>query len=85
VATLANASRELSVGLDEINAAMTQLDQTTQQNAAMSEETSAASHSLEREAQALTQSVGYFRFGEDTTEAAETWAARPDMAHQAHA
>lgn len=85
VATLANASRELSVGLEEINAAMTQLDQATQQNAAMSEETSAASHSLEREAQALTQSVGYFRFGEDTPESAETWTDSPDAAQKVRA
>ena len=75
VATLATASRELSAGLDEINSAMTQLDQTTQQNAAMFEETSAAHHELEREAKALAESAGRFRFGEGDAMADAGWQA----------
>ncbi|MBB5220226.1 methyl-accepting chemotaxis protein [Amaricoccus macauensis] len=61
VAEIANSSREQSVGLSEINAAVGQLDQVTQQNAAMVEESSAASHSMRAEAEALTNLVAQFQ------------------------
>jgi len=81
VATLATASRELSSGLDEINAAMTQLDQTTQQNAAMFEQTSAAHHELEREAKALADSAGRFRFGEGDAMGDAAWQTPAEQSH----
>jgi methyl-accepting chemotaxis protein len=49
------------VGLDEVNRAINQMDQVTQQNAAMVEETTAASHSLLNEAATLAQLAGRFR------------------------
>ena len=61
VAEIANASREQSVGLSEINAAVGQLDQVTQQNAAMVEETTAASHAMRAEAEALSRLVAQFQ------------------------
>lgn len=64
VSEIAVSSREQSVGLGEINAAVNQLDQVTQQNAAMFEQTTAASHALNREAEALTGSMGRFRIAE---------------------
>ena len=61
VSEIAVASREQSSGLAEINAAINQLDQVTQQNAAMFEETTAASHALTRSAEDLAQTTARFR------------------------
>jgi methyl-accepting chemotaxis protein len=58
---IAASSREQAVGLDEVNRAINQMDQVTQQNAAMVEETTAASHSLQHEAETLAQLAGRFR------------------------
>lgn len=63
VGEIAVSSREQSAGLAEINEAVNQLDQVTQQNAAMFEETTAASHALTREAQTLSQTMGRFNTG----------------------
>lgn len=71
VSNLATSSREQSTGLDEINTAMNQLDQTTQQNAAMFEETTAATHALEREASALSDSTKKFSFAGQGARAAQ--------------
>ncbi|MFN0115745.1 MAG: methyl-accepting chemotaxis protein, partial [Paracoccaceae bacterium] len=61
VSEIAASAREQSVGLGEINTAVNELDQVTQQNAAMFEQTSAASHSLTREADALASTTARFR------------------------
>ena len=55
------ASREQSAGLQEINTAVNAMDHGTQQNAAMVEESTAASHSLATEAASLTALLGQFR------------------------
>jgi methyl-accepting chemotaxis protein len=65
VAEIAASSVQQSSGLAEINVAMTQLDQVTQQNAAMFEETSAASHALRQESQSLLQLMEQFRTGSE--------------------
>lgn len=67
VRNMTSSAQEQSVGLDEINTAMNQLDQATQQNAAMFEETSAATQSLEKEAGMLTDSTKQFSFSEEHT------------------
>lgn len=64
VSEIAVSSREQSAGLAEINSAMNQLDQVTQQNAAMFEQTTAASHALTREAESLTATMERFQTGE---------------------
>lgn len=61
VAEIANSSREQSIGLSEINTAVSQLDQVTHQNAAMVEDSTSASHAMRAEADGLTQLVGQFR------------------------
>lgn len=61
VAAIVEASREQATGLQEINTAVNTIDQGTQQNAAMVEETSAASHSLAKEAEELFQQLSKFR------------------------
>uniref|UniRef100_UPI0026381C7A methyl-accepting chemotaxis protein n=1 Tax=uncultured Aliiroseovarius sp. TaxID=1658783 RepID=UPI0026381C7A len=63
VREIATSAREQSAGLAEINTAVNQLDQVTQQNAAMFEETTAASHALTREAEALTSTMARFETG----------------------
>ncbi len=61
VAEIAASSHEQASGLSEINIAVNQLDQATQHNAAMFEETTAASHALTRGAQALASAAAQFR------------------------
>jgi len=61
VGAMATASREQATGLAEVNTAVNQMDQMTQQNAAMVEETNASSHTLAQEAAALTALVAKFR------------------------
>ena len=65
VHAIAEASREQSIGLQEINTAVNAMDQGTQQNAAMVEETTAASHSLANEAGELSQLMAQFRLAAD--------------------
>ena len=62
------SAREQSTGLQEINSAISSMDQDTQQNAAMVEEQTAASHSLAREAGALDELLGQFKLGGRTAE-----------------
>lgn len=64
VAAIVEAAREQAIGLKEINVAVNTVDQGTQQNAAMVEETTAAAHSLANEAKALFQLLAQFKLGD---------------------
>jgi len=64
VVAIVEAAKEQSVGLGEINKAVNLMDQSAQENAAMVEQTSAASHSLASEAAALNGLLARFKFGE---------------------
>ncbi|NWJ23829.1 methyl-accepting chemotaxis protein [Rhizobium sp. RM] len=66
VAAIVESAQEQSSGLQQINAAVNQMDQDTQKNAAMVEESTAASHGLAREASSLNQLLGQFRLGTET-------------------
>ncbi len=55
------ASNEQSVGIDEVNKAVGQMDQVTQQNAALVEEAAAASASLQEQASGLADVVATFK------------------------
>jgi len=55
------ASQEQSSGIEQINQAVTQMDEVTQQNAALVEEAAAAAESMQEQAQALTQAVTRFK------------------------
>ncbi len=57
------SAQEQSTALAEVNAAINNMDQTTQQNAAMVEESTAASHSLTKEAEELMGLVSRFKIG----------------------
>ncbi len=61
IQTIAASAQEQATGLHEVNTAVTQMDSVTQQNAAMVEETSAASHALSGEADQLSELVSRFR------------------------
>jgi len=63
VGDIASSAKEQATALGEVNSAVNQMDQVTQQNAAMVEESTAASHSLASEAEALTKLVAQFRIG----------------------
>ena len=61
---IAMASQEQSAGIEQVNQAIAQMDQVTQQNAALVEEAAAASTSMREQAQLLAQLVSTFRFEE---------------------
>jgi methyl-accepting chemotaxis protein len=63
VTAIVEGAKEQATGLKEINTAVNTMDQGTQQNAAMVEESTAASHSLAREADALFQLISSFEIG----------------------
>lgn len=61
VAEITAASREQSAGIDQINQAIMQMDDVTQQNAALVEEAAAASQSMEEQAGKLVEVVSVFK------------------------
>ncbi|MCU1157612.1 Methyl-accepting chemotaxis protein (MCP) [Stenotrophomonas maltophilia] len=58
---IAAASKEQAAGIEQVNQVVVQMDQVTQQNAALVEEATAASRALEEQAHALTTSVAVFQ------------------------
>jgi methyl-accepting chemotaxis protein len=58
------AASEQSQGIGQVNVAITQLDQMTQQNAALVEESAAAAESLQEQAGRLSQAVQVFQLGQ---------------------
>jgi methyl-accepting chemotaxis protein len=67
VNAIVESAREQSVGIQEINSAVNTMDQGTQQNAAMVEQSTAASHSLAKEAAALNHLITQFNLGDGTS------------------
>jgi methyl-accepting chemotaxis protein len=63
VAEISAASASQSQGVNDVGRAVAQMEQTTQQNAAMVEESAAAAESLSQQAQELVKSVASFRLG----------------------
>jgi methyl-accepting chemotaxis protein len=72
VGAIVEASKEQATGLKEINTAVNTMDQGTQQNAAMVEQTTAASHSLAREAKELFQLLSQFNIGTSAAQSRST-------------
>jgi methyl-accepting chemotaxis protein len=64
IADIAASAQEQAMGLNQVNAAVNQMDQVTQQNAAMVEQSTAASHSLAGDASELARLVGQFQIEE---------------------
>ena len=65
VSEIAAASNEQSVGIEQVNLAVTQMDEVTQQNAALVEEAASASRAMHEQAHTLQQRVAYFRLDDD--------------------
>ena len=65
VAEISAASREQSLGMAQVGEAVTQMDQVTQQNAALVEEMAAAASSLQGQADDLVQVVSVFQLDND--------------------
>ncbi len=63
VSDIAASAKEQSTSLSEVNTAVNKMDQVTQQNASMVEETTAASHSLAKDADELMNQVSHFNIG----------------------
>lgn len=87
--SIATSSREQSVGLAEVNTAVNQMDQVTQQNAAMVEEANAAGATLATEASRLRELISQFQLGQGNASGASRQGTRPSniasvMATAAH-
>ena len=64
VAEIAAASQEQATGIEQVNKAVMQMDEMTQQNAALVEEAAAASKSMEEQAVQLAEQVTFFKLKE---------------------
>ena len=64
IADIALASQEQSSGIAQVNTAVTQMDQMTQQNAALVEQAAAASESMDQESRALLEVMRFFSVGD---------------------
>ncbi|WP_416037166.1 Cache 3/Cache 2 fusion domain-containing protein [Herbaspirillum huttiense] len=73
VGEISSASQEQTGGIEQVNLAIVQMEQTTQQNAALVEQAAAAAQSLQDQAHQLTASVSTFKL--DETHAMEFGAA----------
>jgi methyl-accepting chemotaxis protein len=61
VSDIANASIEQSTGIEQVNKALTQMDEVTQQNSALVEENAATAKTLEHQSTVMDERVGFFR------------------------
>ncbi|MEM6490380.1 MAG: methyl-accepting chemotaxis protein [Pseudomonadota bacterium] len=70
IADIAAASREQASGLDQMNAAMAEMDGTTQKTAALVEESAAAAETLQNQATELMERVSFFKSAQGAMSAA---------------
>jgi methyl-accepting chemotaxis protein len=88
VSDIANASTEQATGIEQVNKALNQMDEVTQQNSALVEENAATAKTLEHQAKAMDEHVAFFRIeaaagaeemthARSVTFAAKTGASRP--------
>ncbi len=80
VTNIASSAAEQATGLAQVNTAVNQMDQVTQQNAAMVEQTTAASHSLARDTEELSALIGQFRVAADPERAGSGLGSRTQQA-----
>jgi methyl-accepting chemotaxis protein len=79
VAEIACASGEQSTGIDQINKALNQMDEVTQQNSALVEENAASAKTLQHQSETMNDKVAFFKLDEEI-EAPRTRAPTPRMA-----
>ncbi|MBR8069100.1 MCP four helix bundle domain-containing protein [Burkholderia cenocepacia] len=77
VAEIAAASREQSQGIGQVNLAIEQMDQVTQQNAALVEQAAAAAHSLEEQAGRLQAAMATFKLAPDAVDVPAVTSVAP--------
>jgi methyl-accepting chemotaxis protein len=82
---IAAASEEQSAGIDQINTAVVQMDEVTQQNAALVEESAAAAASLQEQAEALARAVSIFQLADNGKAMPARVASKPALAFSARA
>ncbi|MBN5132087.1 methyl-accepting chemotaxis protein, partial [Stenotrophomonas maltophilia] len=70
------ASQEQSAGIEQVNQTVVQMDETTQQNAALVEEATAAARAMEEQAGQLADAVAIFRLDNQVSAAMKAVAAR---------
>jgi len=68
IAEVNNAAAEQTSGIEQINQAVAQMDEMTQQNAALVEEASAASEAMSEQASSMNRLIGFFKIGDFTAE-----------------
>jgi methyl-accepting chemotaxis protein len=85
MAEIASSSREQASGIEQVNKAITMMDDVTQQNAALVEEASAAAQALTEQASNLSQLIARYRVGEGAGADAPLSMARPAKAAAAPA
>ena len=66
---ISTATREQNSGIEQINAALTEMDSVTQQNAALVQQTSSAASALEGQARELADLMATFRIDESAASA----------------
>ena len=79
ITEIAASAQEQATALGQVNSAVNHMDQVTQQNAAMVEETTAACHALNREGDSLEASLSSFNLGAPARTARAAQLARPQM------
>jgi methyl-accepting chemotaxis protein len=78
VSDIASASLEQSTGIEQVNRALNQMDEATQQNSALVEENAATAKTLEQQATVMSDEVNGFRLsGEDEVTRQAPVAAKP--------
>ncbi len=82
LATMASDNQAQSAAITEISSAIGTMDQSTQQNAAMVEETSAAARNLAGEVSHLSEQANRFKIGESAASHRPATPARPSMAQK---
>jgi methyl-accepting chemotaxis protein len=65
VADIATASSEQATGIEQVNKALTQMDEVTQQNSALVEENAATAKTLDEQANAMSERLSFFRVGDE--------------------
>ena len=79
------ASQEQSAGIEQVNQTVVQMDETTQQNAALVEEATAAARAMEEQAGQLSDAVSIFKLDEQVAAPAPVAASAPRSARTAPA
>ena len=79
ITEIAASAQEQATALGQVNSAVNHMDQVTQQNAAMVEETTAACHALNREGDSLEASLSSFNLGTPARTARAAQASRPQV------